>query len=372
VSIIFRNHLKATVRSVGRQRFRIRMAGSLVAILVCLGSNGVLSVAAGAGTPDLSTVLLADALPGMVVTPPGTYNGPVTQGTDQALSGPTGATLLNPYLANGTMSGYVRSWINQPPNGDTVNIFAFTLRSSSLAGTFFGGVNHGNSESADATVAVPTISGGFGFVKHLPLAGQPATEHVFTFARGNTVFEVQTASTSDDISPSDATSVASRQAAAAPGDVLLPIAYSVDRDSSLHLDYVLGEVLFYVLVAAAVIAVMVVVVRQRRKPPATAPSAYMAPYPGAPVSPPWGPAVPTQLQAVKAPSPVQPQATAFGLRLMTPVNPTVGAGPDRIDAATVRLAQQAPAPAGWYPDYRDSSRQRYFDGQVWTAHTAPR
>lgn len=28
-------------------------------------------------------------------------------------------------------------------------------------------------------------------------------------------------------------------------------------------------------------------------------------------------------------------------------------------------------PAGWYPDPQDNTRQRYWDGNAWTEHTAP-
>lgn len=33
--------------------------------------------------------------------------------------------------------------------------------------------------------------------------------------------------------------------------------------------------------------------------------------------------------------------------------------------------QQGSAAAGWYPDYADPSRLRYFDGTQWTEHTHP-
>lgn len=36
---------------------------------------------------------------------------------------------------------------------------------------------------------------------------------------------------------------------------------------------------------------------------------------------------------------------------------------DRADPAT------SPPPPGWYPDPSDGSRQRYWDGERWTAHT---
>ncbi|WP_344779441.1 DUF2510 domain-containing protein [Gordonia caeni] len=32
---------------------------------------------------------------------------------------------------------------------------------------------------------------------------------------------------------------------------------------------------------------------------------------------------------------------------------------------------QSPVPAGWYPDPHGSELQRYWDGEVWTEHTAP-
>jgi Protein of unknown function (DUF2510) len=33
--------------------------------------------------------------------------------------------------------------------------------------------------------------------------------------------------------------------------------------------------------------------------------------------------------------------------------------------------QPAPGPAGWHPDPSGTPNLRYFDGQQWTAHTAP-
>jgi len=320
----------------------------LASILACLGGLTLAPVPAAATTPDLSTVVLADALPGMVAAPPGPHNGPITQQTVSQF-GASDAAVMDGPLANGSMSGYTRLWSQEPPNGDFAAIVAFRWNDPEQVGGFFAGLNHGIEGSGSAPVPVPGIPDASGFVGHLPIEGQPATEYSITLARGSTVFEVETVSTSGDISLDNAISMASRQAANAPGATSLPVPPSPGGDPTLRASYVLGEVAFLIVVA---ILILYFIQRSRRSSPKTRPDSAW------PMAAPVGPG--SFQVVVQSPlgysQPQGGQGQSSGLPLFPTFAPTV---------------PPVSAP-GWYPDSNDPTLQRYFDGNGWTGHTAPR
>ena len=335
------------------------------AILVALGLT--FSAPALAATPDLASVVLPEAVPGLVVSAPGATNGPINQSNVGVLGrSPSQVAAVQQQLANGDLSGYIRIWSRQvPQNGDTAVILALNITNSSGVGSFLGGLNHGISSVASESFDVPDIAGASGFTDHLPLSGQPATEYAVTFARGSTVFEVEVATITGDITVNDALSVASLQAARDPGSVQSPTTPaatgSSPTGSTQDASYVLGEVAFCVLVAILIVYLIQRDRRKRSKTP-TAPSGNSG-FPRMP-EPAWPvpiPATPTSLQ------PLGPQP--FGSRKMQtgqdsfsglPLLPTFAPTPPPV------------SPPGWYPDSNDPTLQRYFDGHSWTSHTAPR
>jgi hypothetical protein len=251
-------------------------------------------------------------------------------------------------LANGSMSGYTRLWSQQPPNGDFAAIVAFQWNDPGQVGGFFAGLNHGIEVSGSAPVPVPRIPGGSGFIGHLPIGGQPATEYSVTFARGSTVFEVETVTVSGDISLANAISLAAQQAANAPGATALPVTPS-PAGNSTPASYVLGEVSFWIVLA---IVIIYFIQRHRRRSQKTLPDSA------------W-------------PMPIPVSAASFQPIVRQPLNygqPQGGQGPS---SGLPLFPAFAPAslpvtPPGWYPDSNDPTLQRYFDGHRWTGHTAPR
>jgi hypothetical protein len=212
-------------------------------IIVFVGLAAFGSCGALAGTPNLSAVVLSQTLPGFVAAPPGDANGPITNASASNL-GLNQDPAAAQQLQNGALTGYVRIWAN-PQNGDRVAIFALSINDGLSAGSFLGGFNHGMSSDATETFDVPGIAGAQGFTDHIPLSGRPATEYAVSFARGDTVFEVEVLTVSNELTVNSILSVASTQAAAAPGSQQSPITPPTNSgstgDPTLHISYVIGE-----------------------------------------------------------------------------------------------------------------------------------
>jgi hypothetical protein len=247
------------------------------------------------------------------------------------------------------MSGYTRLWSQQPPNGDFAAIVAFHWNDPVQVGGFFAGLNRGIKAEGSAPVSVSGIAGGFGFVGHLPIGGQPATEYSVTFAKGSTVFEVETVTVSGDISLANAIALAAKQAAAnAPGATALPV-MPLPGGASRPAAYVVGEVSFWVVLA---IVILYFIQRHRRKSQKTLPdSVWPMPIPMSPAS-----LRPIGRQPLSYGQPQGGQGPSSGLPLFPTFAP----------------ASPAVSPPGWYPDSNDPTLQRYFDGIRWTGHTSPR
>jgi hypothetical protein len=273
-------------------------------------------------------------------------------------------------LESGQLSGYLRIWSRQvPQNGDAAVILALNISDSSQVGSFLGGLNHGISSQSSETFSVPNMAGASGFTENLPLSGQPATEYSVTFARGNTVFEVELATITGDITVNDAQSVAALQEARDPGLVQSPTTpaaagsspASAPADSTLNASYVLGEVAFFLLMAILIVYLIQRNCRRNPKTPTANNGALSSPR------------IPNSAWPVPIPvtqTPVQPPKQQFfgyhqiqhgqdassGLPLLSTFTPT----PPPV------------SPPGWYPDSSDPTLKRYFDGNIWTSHTVPR
>lgn len=203
-----------------------------VLTVACFGALGLTFFSAGAlaSTPDLASVVLTHTLPGLVENPPGPINGPITSSNFDVfsgglLSGSAGdsTAAVRQQLADGDVSGYVRTWSRHAPeNGDSAVIVAFSLADSTQVVSLLGGINEGMSPASTAVYNVPDVAGATGYVQHQPLSAQPGTEYAVTFARGNIVFEVEVATITGRYTVNDAEYLASLQAAKAPGAVQVP------------------------------------------------------------------------------------------------------------------------------------------------------
>ncbi len=290
------------------------MGRRLWPMVVALCAAGSVFTVSGTGAqaqePELAQVVLATSLPGLTAAPPGPTNGPFTSSTSSLLgASPALAGVINQQLAAGTLSGYLRIWPQQPPAGDDAAVLAFRLSDPSQTPSFLYGVNRGVESDGPTGVPVSQIAGARGFELERPIDGRPLTEYTITFAKGDTVFMVETATLTGDLAFSDDLKLAVRQAANAPGSAVTPTA-DATSGIALNFDEVLGSV------AVAAIVVLLIVRHQRRRT----------------TSPPLGPSRPT---------------SGF-----TPIPPST---PEPV------------APPGWYPLAGNPYEQRFWDGTTWSA-----
>jgi hypothetical protein len=206
--------------------------------------------------------VLSSTFPGMVASPPGVTNGPISGAGLNYLpiNEQLGAKLLL-YLSDGEVNGgYIRSWTRQPGNGDGIFIFAFSFKSATDRGSWLQGLDAGlQSQPGDTTFAAPGVPGAEGYTAHLTTsAGAPLSENVVTFDKGDTIFMVIVGSSTGDLTSADAVSLATRQAANAPG---------ASSTSSKIPTYEIGGA-----VGAALLVVLIVVATRRRRNRPTAPT----------------------------------------------------------------------------------------------------
>jgi hypothetical protein len=307
-------------------------------MLVGISLLAATPLTASAGQPDLSTVVLSDALPGMVATPTGLTNGPLDQANVSLFNaGPSETAAIDQQLSDGSMSGYLRVWTRQPTNGDGAVIVAFAVSDANKVAGFLGDFNLGVRESGASTFSVANISGASGFSDQVASQGVPVTVDAVSFARGNTIFCVELVTPSGDLAPSDVIALAARQAAGAPGATASPVTPAVSLKPA---SYVVGEILGGVVIAGILIGLVVLLLGLGRR--RTRRFAITTSYPGVishPFSPYGSPA------SYGSPSSYAP--------LSLPPMPIPSLTP-------------SPGP-GWYPDGGDGYRQRYWDGQAWTA-----
>jgi hypothetical protein len=235
-----------TDASTKRRRLACVAAVTLFASFTVLFLSPSRAFAAG----NLSSVVLADTLPGMVVAPPGPTNGPATVAVLQHYLPVDKATgdKLTLDVAGGIATMYVRSWTSRLQNGDSVFIFAFQFTNPAEQLLWLASFNAGLlAQPGVAPLSVPGISGVHGYTTHLPASsGVPFTQRYVSFNKGDIAFVVLMSS-QGDLADADAVGVAVQQAITAPGS-----------SSSKILAYKVGEGIG----AALLVLVIVVVIRK--------------------------------------------------------------------------------------------------------------
>jgi len=196
-----------------------RIRGSLLlVVLTAAGLFSAPSVASGANS--LSSVLLSHTLPGFIVSPPGARNGPINQSNLSLVTGGTSSpadTQFAQLLASGNVSGYIRSWVHLPVNGDAIVVEAFQFQDQSQAASFVNGENGSLPQQPGVSPwAVPSVPGAAGYLVHTSAAGTPISEYVVVFGKGNTDVQVILVTQSGDLTAADATALASQQWASVP------------------------------------------------------------------------------------------------------------------------------------------------------------
>lgn len=159
----------------------VRVCVALAIVSFWFGASGLIfgSGRAAASTPDLSSVVLTQTLPGLVADPPGPTNGPITRSNAAVLSGSlrSGSTgddtrAVLGQLANGDLSGYLRTWSRQVPrNGDAAVILALSLKDNTDVGNFLYRLNNGMSPAATSVFSMPELAGAIGYTQNQPLSG---------------------------------------------------------------------------------------------------------------------------------------------------------------------------------------------------------
>jgi hypothetical protein len=317
------------------QRLIIYVVAGLLAGISFLAIS---PLTAYAGQADLSTVILSDTLPGMVLSPSGTTNGPLNQANVNLFNAGTSETAaIDQQLSNGNLSGYLRVWTQQPPAGDGAVVLALELKDASLAAPFLGDFNLGVRSSGASSFSVPQISGATGFSDQIAVSGVPATAYAVTFARGDTIFSVELVTESGDLAPSDAIALAARQATAAPGAPSAPVTSSGTRQPHpVRVGPIVGFVVGAGILIGLVILLLVLVRHRKRRFTIT------TSYPGV-FSHEFSP-------------------VGFSSSFARPVS----YAPPSLAPRPIPSLTLSPG-AGWFPEAADPYHQRYWDGQAWTA-----
>jgi hypothetical protein len=321
----------------------------VVALVIAVGLTFAMFGTAAAA-PDLSQVVLSQSpVPGFAAEPPGEYNGPINQSNESFLTiGSNDPAYIQQQLANGNLTGYIRAW-HSP--GNAVGIVALSYNDSSQTGALLAGLQKGVSESGPSSFPVTSVADASGSIAHQPVSGVPMTEYSVTFGRGNVVFDVVLASATGTLTTADAQSVAASQATRAGGPAVLPQAPPTLAARAAH-DF--GEAVGFVAIPAVLVLLIVRAVRKKRTPVPV----WQPQWAGLSLSPVVG--------SSSYPPPItQPQPLPD---LSTQPQPLAGLPP----LPTFGPAAQPTTPAAWYPDPTDGALWRYFDGNDWTSHTAPR
>ena len=256
-----------------RSRAGWRRTGTCMAVALA-GTVGMFFAQSEASATDtLSSIIVSNALPGMVQTPVGPLNGPINQSNLHYFGGSSGT--IGQMVASGAVTGYLRSWAHEPVNGDVAVIGAFQFQDTSEMGSILAGMNSANGAQGSSTFAVPGITGGLGSVSHMTNSGIAVTVYVVTFAKGAIAYDVTLESTSGDLTTADALTLADNQYAAAPGATVTP---------SSNWATEVGAVVGVALVAIFVVGLIVILVQRGRRQSATlAPSpssfGYLPPPP---------------------------------------------------------------------------------------------
>lgn len=240
---------------------------------VLAGVVGLLSTQPGAfaANANLSSVVLSNTFPGMVATAPGADNGPINPANLQLLGmSPALASTLSQHIANGDVSGYIRLWSRQPPNGDAVVISAFQYSNPAGATAMLAGENFSLiAKPGVTTFAVPGIAGASGYtVPTATSSGTSVSGHFVFFNVGGTSVQVIVVSQSGDLTVADAVTLANRQAANTPAS----------SSGSSSPAYRAGEIFAAVAAGLVIVWAIMAVIRRSRKsaPSAGAPAPVVA------------------------------------------------------------------------------------------------
>ncbi|HTU38281.1 MAG TPA: hypothetical protein VMF35_09695 [Acidimicrobiales bacterium] len=291
-------------------------ASAALTLVVLAGLCGSASAASNEGGSNLSTIVLAQLpIAGYVADPSSALNGPITS-SNASLFGSAAAT-IEEHLTNGDMTGYIRAWTHQPPNGTGVVILATSLSDPAGLPQFLAGFDHGASQAHGTAFSVPQIPNATGYtVRVTTAAGVPMTTHLVDFAKGNVAFVAEVTAQSGALTDSDAINVATAQAAAAPGE---PVASRTTSSSTNSVAYEAGRVFVWVVLGAIVVWLISFLIRRNKRRRAGAPSLNRD---GA-----------------------TPASTVFA--------PPV-------------VAFRTPPEVGWHQLGKNPNEQTYWDGQGWT------
>ena len=232
-----------------------RAAGGCLMFIVVAAAGLLSAESAASGASNLSSVVLSQSLPGLIASPPGIRNGPITESNLSLVTGANSGpaeTQFAQLLASGNVSGYIRMWAHQPANGDAVVISAFQFQDPTQAAGFVNGEKGSLQVQAGVSpLAVPNVPGATGYLVHTSVSGTPITEYLVVFDKGSTDIQMVVVTESGDVAAADATSLASQQWANVPTPTdWTPIIRSIGF---------IGAVLLSLII--------VLVARRRRYPP---------------------------------------------------------------------------------------------------------
>ena len=186
--------------------------------LVILGIPGMPVLggsSAVASSTGLSTIVLSKTLYGLVQSPHGPANGPVTLSNFKHL--PVyfpGERTLEGEMANGGAIGYVRTWVNKPADGDAVFILAMQFKKSSEARAFSSVAQSNLRNEGLDEFLVHGLPEGFELLATQSALGK--TEYIVDFAKGKYFFGIAVVNGLGDISTADAATLAKEQNSRAP------------------------------------------------------------------------------------------------------------------------------------------------------------
>ena len=200
-------------KSNGARRSLRGVLVTAVAVAALLTMSSVASAAS-----NLSSVVLSKTFPGLVTAPPGVRNGPITQSNLSVVTGGNNSAAEQQFaqlLASGNVSGYVRLWTHQPPNGDGVVITALQFPDS-LSATEFVNAQSGTVPQGASPIDVSSIQGATGFTVQTSDSGESLTEHIVIFAKESTAILMVVVTKSGDLTAQDTASLAGQQSANVP------------------------------------------------------------------------------------------------------------------------------------------------------------
>jgi hypothetical protein len=302
------------------RRVAVGLASVAVAMLFALV---IPSVPASAGTP-LSSIVISNALPGLVAAPPGPFNGPLTSETlDSYFGGNSGtSSAFRQAITDGNVTAYIRMWRNDPPNGAFVGIIAAQLPNSTDAAAAMEGGDQSANGNQFGHFSVPEVPHAVGVTLVTNSPEGVVNEEMVMFAKGVTLFDVVTGQVTNasnsgapQLDESDAIQIAQHQDARAPGEAVAPC-----NCGSENVAYEVGRYFGIALPVGAVIGLVVYLIRRSRRSLDPQTAFWSAPSNGGGSFGAWGPAPPF-------PPPVghgiAPSATNVGTALLERPRPTI-------------------------------------------------